>query len=86
MLEAHVGIVEAYSIPAASVALLAGLVVRRTKPQKALGSWVAYGPALTTALLPSLAAIASSTARPYLLGRPPWPSCWPARAPAFKPP
>ncbi len=48
---AHIGTLEAYSIPAAAVALVAGR--RRT----GLSSWVAYGPALAAALLPSLGSI-----------------------------
>ncbi|MFI6070727.1 SCO7613 C-terminal domain-containing membrane protein [Actinoplanes sp. NPDC051343] len=52
----HVGLVEAYSIPAAAVALLAGLTARRRRRE--LTSWVAYGPALAAGLLPSLAGIA----------------------------
>jgi hypothetical protein len=54
MIVAHVGTLEAYSIPAAAVALLAGLRSRRRTP---LSSWVAYGPALAAALIPSLASI-----------------------------
>jgi hypothetical protein len=56
----HVGLVEAYSIPAAAVALLAGLRARRRTARAALSSWAAYGPALSAALLPSLASIAGS--------------------------
>jgi hypothetical protein len=56
----HVGLVEAYSIPAAAVALLAGLRARRPANRAALSSWAAYGPALSAALLPSLASIAGS--------------------------
>ena len=55
MIVAHVGTLEAYSIPAAAVALLAGRRSRRTAPRS---SWAAYGPALAAALLPSLASIA----------------------------
>jgi hypothetical protein len=58
MLQHHVGVVEAYSIPAAALALLAGLLTRRRR--SGLGSWTAYGPALTVALLPSLTSIAGS--------------------------
>jgi hypothetical protein len=51
LLTHDVGTVEAYSIPAAAVALLAGHL------KKNVNSWVAYGPALAIALLPSLALI-----------------------------
>ncbi|MEV6842429.1 hypothetical protein [Actinoplanes sp. NPDC051411] len=54
----HVGLVEAYSVPAAAVALLAGVLARRR--QRELTSWAAYGPALAAGLLPSLASIAGS--------------------------
>ncbi|MBL7255366.1 SCO7613 C-terminal domain-containing membrane protein [Paractinoplanes lichenicola] len=43
---------EAYTVPAAAVALLAGLLFGR-----GASSWVAYGPALAAALLPSLASV-----------------------------
>jgi hypothetical protein len=47
--------VEAYTVPAAAVALLAGWVALRGRPD--LRSWVAYGPALAAAFLPSLALV-----------------------------
>jgi len=52
---AEVTLVEAYTIPAAAVALLAGLLARRRRA--GLSSWAAYGPALAAAMLPSLASI-----------------------------
>jgi hypothetical protein len=52
---ADVTVVEAYTIPAAAVALLAGALARRGRPGPS--SWAAYGPALAAALLPSLAAV-----------------------------
>jgi hypothetical protein len=55
MVIAHLGTLEAYSIPAAAVALLAGLLTRRR--MAGLSSWSAYGPALAAALIPSLASI-----------------------------
>jgi hypothetical protein len=58
MLVHDVGLVEAYSIPAAAVALLAGVRARRRRRE--LTSWAAYGPALAAGLLPSLASIAGS--------------------------
>jgi hypothetical protein len=53
MVAAEVTTLEAYTVPAAAVALLAGLRSRRGR----VSSWVAYGPALAAALLPSLASI-----------------------------
>lgn len=49
---ARVAMVEAYTLPAALVALAIGWWVLRTRPE--LGSWVGYGPALAAAALPSL--------------------------------
>jgi hypothetical protein len=46
---------EVYTLPAAAVALLAGLLALRSRP--ALSSWTAYGPALAAALLPTLASV-----------------------------
>jgi hypothetical protein len=51
----QVALVEAYTVPAAAVALLAGLLARRAGAP--VRSWVAYGPALAAAFLPSLASI-----------------------------
>ena len=50
-----VALVEAYTLPLAGVALLAGYVAARHRPD--LGSWVAYGPALAAAFLPSLGTV-----------------------------
>jgi hypothetical protein len=44
--------VEAYTLPAAGVAAVVGWLVLRTRPE--VGSWVALGPALLAAFLPSL--------------------------------
>jgi hypothetical protein len=49
----QVAAVEAYTVPAALVGLVAGWLVRRHRP--GLGSWVGYGPALVAGLLPTLA-------------------------------
>jgi hypothetical protein len=60
---------EAYTLPAAAVALLAGRLALRTRP--ALSSWTAYGPALAAALLPTLASVlvgADQPMRRLLLG------------------
>jgi hypothetical protein len=51
----RVSVLEAYTGPVGLVALLAGWLARRTR--RDLGSWAAYGPALTAVLLPSLASI-----------------------------
>jgi hypothetical protein len=44
--------VEAYTLPAALLALAVGWWVRRSRPE--VGSWIGYGPALAVAALPSL--------------------------------
>jgi hypothetical protein len=64
---AGVTLPEAYLLPAAAITLAAGLAARRgpTPP----GSWPAYGPGLTLALLPSLVLAVGGQAlvRPLLL-------------------
>jgi hypothetical protein len=55
-----VALVEAYTLPLAAVALLAGFVAARGRPE--LNSWVAYGPALAAAFLPSLGTVFGVTA------------------------
>ncbi|XTZ14284.1 SCO7613 C-terminal domain-containing membrane protein [Micromonospora echinospora] len=52
---AEVTLLEAYTLPAAGLALLAGLVALRTRPGST--SWTALGPGLAAALLPSLASV-----------------------------
>ncbi|MGE5828900.1 MAG: SCO7613 C-terminal domain-containing membrane protein [Micromonosporaceae bacterium] len=52
---AQVGLAEAYTLPFAAVALLAGMVELRRRPE--LSSWIAYGPALAGGFLPSLALV-----------------------------
>jgi hypothetical protein len=49
---AEVALTEAYTLPFAALALLVGVVELREHPD--LGSWVAYGPALGAAFLPTL--------------------------------
>lgn len=49
---AAVALPEAYTLPFAALALLVGLLELRRRPD--LSSWVAYGPALVAALVPSL--------------------------------
>ncbi|WP_371687350.1 SCO7613 C-terminal domain-containing membrane protein, partial [Micromonospora sp. KC723] len=46
---------EAYTLPAAGLALVAGLVALRTRP--GLTSWLALGPGLAAALLPGLVSV-----------------------------
>jgi hypothetical protein len=58
MAASNVSTVEVYTIPAAVVALLAGVLARLRQPR--LSSWTAYGPALAAALLPSLATVAGA--------------------------
>ena len=63
-----VHVVEAYTLPLAAVALFCGWLAARSRP---LGSWIAYGPALLAAFLPSLApALApdASVARRVVVG------------------
>ncbi|MEU7024718.1 hypothetical protein ABZ990_29340 [Streptomyces sp. NPDC046203] len=59
---------EAYALPPAALALVVGVVRRRRDPEAS--SWVAYGPGLTAALVPSLCAAWAdpSWVRPLLLG------------------
>ncbi|MDR6322264.1 SCO7613 C-terminal domain-containing membrane protein [Actinoplanes couchii] len=56
--ERDVETAEAYTLPAALLALAAGWLARRGRPE--LPSWSAYGPALAATFLPSLAVIAYS--------------------------
>lgn len=51
-------VLEAYTAPAAALALAAGLVVLRTRP--GLNSWLALGPGLAAALLPSLVSVVAA--------------------------
>ncbi|MGN9779014.1 SCO7613 C-terminal domain-containing membrane protein [Micromonospora sp. H33] len=50
-----VAVLEAYTLPAAALALAAGAVALRTRP--GLTSWQALGPGLAAGLLPSLASV-----------------------------
>jgi hypothetical protein len=65
---ADVTVLEAYTLPAAAVALAAGLAARNGRAPHP-GSWPAYGPGLALALLPSLALATDGPglARPLLL-------------------
>ncbi|MEH1102613.1 SCO7613 C-terminal domain-containing membrane protein, partial [Micromonospora sp. CPCC 205561] len=51
----EVALLEAYTVPAAALALTAGAVALRTRP--GLTSWLALGPGLAAALLPSLVSV-----------------------------
>ncbi|HZD38265.1 MAG TPA: hypothetical protein VE664_06465, partial [Actinomycetes bacterium] len=64
---AGVALVEAYSLPAAAVALSAGAVAWRARPHR--GSWLVFGPGTAVALLPSLVVTIGrgGLARPLLL-------------------
>ncbi|MDG4802831.1 permease [Micromonospora sp. WMMD980] len=53
-----VALLEAYTLPFAALALLVGVLQLRHRPD--MSSWVAYGPALVTAFLPSLAIVVAT--------------------------
>jgi len=59
---ADVGLVEAYTLPFALVALVGGVVGLRRRPS--VRSWAAYGPALAAAFLPSLALVLAAPGEP----------------------
>jgi hypothetical protein len=59
----HVTVIEAYTLPLALVALLAGFAARRARQQ--LTSWVAYAPSLLAAFGPSLAGILTTAGEPW---------------------
>jgi hypothetical protein len=58
-----VRLVEAYTVPLALVALLAGWAALRSRPE--LRSWVAYGPALVAGFAPSLAVVIGAEGVPF---------------------
>jgi len=58
----RVSTLEAYTLPAAAVALLAGWLARRTRA--GLNSWTGFGPALAAALLPTLASVLVGDGQP----------------------
>jgi hypothetical protein len=58
-----IGLLEAYTLPAAGVAVLAGWLAARTRPD--LHSWAAYGPALLAGLGPSLAGVLAVPGEPW---------------------
>ncbi|NES16930.1 MULTISPECIES: SCO7613 C-terminal domain-containing membrane protein [Micromonospora] len=55
---ADVALPEAYTLPFATLALLVGVLELRHRPD--LSSWVAYGPALVAAFLPTLAIVVAT--------------------------
>lgn len=55
---AEVALPEAYTLPFAALALLVGVLELRHRPD--LSSWVAYGPALVAAFLPTLAIVVAT--------------------------
>lgn len=59
---ADVGLIEAYTVPFAALALLVGLIELRHRPE--LGSWAAYGPALGAAFVPTLAVVLTTDTTP----------------------
>ncbi len=59
----EVTLIEAYTLPLAAVSLIAGWAALRARPE--LRSWVAYGPALAAAFLPSLAAVIGTAGEPW---------------------
>jgi hypothetical protein len=62
MASASVAVLEAYTLPAAAVALLAGTLALRARPK--LNSWTTHGPALAAALLPTLASVLTGDGHP----------------------
>jgi hypothetical protein len=58
----QVAVLEAYTLPAAAVGVLAGVLALRQRPD--LSSWLAYGPALAAGLLPSLGSVLTGTGQP----------------------
>jgi hypothetical protein len=59
---ADVGVIEAYTLPFALLAVAGGVNGLRRRP--ALRSWAAYGPALAAAFLPSLALVLAGPGEP----------------------
>ncbi|MEV6489975.1 hypothetical protein AB0M20_15330, partial [Actinoplanes sp. NPDC051633] len=58
----QIAVLEAYTIPAAAVALFVGWLALRSKP--GLSSWLSFGPALAAALLPTLASVLVDEGQP----------------------
>ena len=55
LISGEVVLLEAYTLPAAGLTLVAGLLALRTRP--GLTSWLALGPGLAAGLLPSLVSV-----------------------------
>ena len=62
LFSADIGVIEAYTLPFALLAVAGGVVGLRRRP--ALRSWAAYGPALAAAFLPSLALVLALPGEP----------------------
>lgn len=62
MATAHVALPEVYTLPFAVLALIVGLLELRHHPE--VSSWVAYGPALVVAFLPTLAIVLFTDSHP----------------------
>jgi hypothetical protein len=58
----QVAVIEAYTVPAGAVALLAGWLASRGRP--GLSSWLTHGPALAAVFLPSLASVLVQDGQP----------------------
>ncbi|MEO3925930.1 hypothetical protein ABGB07_18975 [Micromonosporaceae bacterium B7E4] len=63
LVSVRVALVEAYTLPAAVLGLLAGWLALRARPE--LNSWLAYGPGLGAALLPSLVSVIVAADQPW---------------------
>lgn len=59
----RVAVLEAYTLPAAALALIAGWLANRTRPGR--NSWLTYGPGLAAALLPGLVSILVADGQPW---------------------
>jgi len=62
LVDRHVAVLEAYTVPAAALAALAGWLVARRRPE--VHSWTAYGPALLAGFAPSAATLLAGEGLP----------------------
>ncbi|GAB3161028.1 hypothetical protein GCM10027290_67680 [Micromonospora sonneratiae] len=60
---AQVAVLEAYTLPAAALAVVAGWLANRAQP--ALNSWLTYGPGLAAGLLPTLVSVLVADGQPW---------------------